>query len=194
MCRWVPLFHGLFQLNLSDIPLCYFDVSRLNVDFVTSRGNLARMLNALGGKDSKGWSMLATRYRDTVYLSHIENDSDKDQSLFGQRVCYWGKRFEKEVTMPDCGERLESDHETARHGPIKAYPGFFSVVRFQLEDHTIVLRAEVDAQTQVGQVNEEVWLVFSWLNYIFFIGNPGVCIPRSGCSKHLKFTNMIFTR
>ena len=37
----------------------------------------------------------------------------------------------------------------SRHGPIKAYPGFFSVVRLQLGDHVIVLRAEVDAQIEV---------------------------------------------
>ena len=40
-------------------------------------------------------------------------------------------------------------NEVERHGPLKAYPGFFSVVRFQLEDHRIALRAEVDAEMQV---------------------------------------------
>lgn len=96
--------------------------------------------------------MLATRYRGTVYLSHIEIDNrDEGLSAYGQRVCYWGKRFEVEVTESPCSE--SSQHETVkRHGPIKAYPGFFSVVRFQLENHTIALRAEVDAQTQVRSI------------------------------------------
>ena len=40
-------------------------------------------------------------------------------------------------------------NEVERHGPLKAYPGFFSVVRFQLENHRIALRAEVDAEMQV---------------------------------------------
>lgn len=119
----------------------------LNVDFVTSRGNLARMLNVLSGKDKKGWTLLATRYRGTIYLSHVEADNDQDLSPFGWRVCYWGKRFELEVTKMDWSGTSECDQDKKKHGPIKAYPGFFSVVRFQLENHTIVLRAEVDAQT-----------------------------------------------
>ena len=48
-------------------------------------------------------------------------------------------------------------NEAERHGPLKAYPGFFSVVGFQLENHRIVLRAEVDAEMQVrGFVMAEV--------------------------------------
>lgn len=117
------------------------------------------MLNVLSGKDSKGWAMLATRYRGTVYLSHIENDNDKDLSTFGWRVCYWGKRFEVEVTKTASNEREES--ELVKYGPIKAYPGFFSVVQFQLENHAIALRAEVDAQTQVSK---EVWFIITALN------------------------------
>ena len=107
------------------------------------------MLSVLSGKpDGKGWTLLATRYRRTIYLSHIENNNDKEMSFFGRKVCYWGKRFEVEVTNKMCSDR--SEHETVKHGPMKAYPGFFSVIRFQLENHTIALRAEVDAETQVS--------------------------------------------
>ena len=133
---------------------------RLDVDFVTSRGNLARILNVLNGKDGKGrkWTLLAMRFRGTVYLSHIEDvDWDAQQSTFARRVCYWGKRFEVEVTenraqatsIPGSASGLPPADEAERHGPIKAYPGFFSVVKFQLENHRIALRAEVDAEMQV---------------------------------------------
>jgi len=132
---------------------------RLDVDFVTSRGNLARILDVLNGKDGKGrkWTLLATRFRGTVYLSHIEDvDRDYQQSVFSRRVCYWGKRFEVEVTenwapatsFPGSSSGPLLTNEVERHGPLKAYPGFFSVVRFQLENHRIALRAEVDAEMQ----------------------------------------------
>ena len=138
--------NGFF--NRTQTCLFLFHDCRLNVDFVTSRGNLARVLNVFSSKDSKGWTMLAARYRGTVYLSHIEPDRDeKDQTPFGRRVCYWGKRFEMEVTKQD----RDTISETVKLGPIRAYPGFFSVVRLQLEDHTIVLRAEVDAQMLVSE-------------------------------------------
>ncbi|KAJ7382153.1 hypothetical protein OS493_036703 [Desmophyllum pertusum] len=111
--------------------------------------------------------MVATRYRGTVYLSHIEEEETLNS--FIQKLCYWGKRFEVEVTK-SCGASSERDpapaqateatlfpgpssapppeNEVERHGPLKAYPGFYSVVRFELENHRIALRAEVDAQTQ----------------------------------------------
>lgn len=137
---------------------CYF--ARLDVDFVTSRGNLARILNVLNAKDGRGrkWTLLATRFRGTVYLSHIEDvDRDYQQSTFARRVCYWGKRFEVEVTenwaqptsLTGSSSGALPSNEVERHGPLKAYPGFFSVVRFQLENHRIALRAEVDAEMQV---------------------------------------------
>lgn len=130
------------------------DGARLDVDFVTSRGNLARILDIQNGKDGKGrkWTLLATRYRGTVYLSHIEDNRDEEMSSFARRICYWGKRFEVEVTAPPGQDSLlgySRGNEEERYGPMKAYPGFFSVVRFQLEGHKIVLRAEIDAQTQV---------------------------------------------
>ena len=125
------------------------------MDFVTSRGNLARILDIQNGKDGKGrkWTLLATRYRGTVYLSHIEDNRDEEMSSFARRICYWGKRFEVEVTAPPGQDSLlgySRGNEEERYGPMKAYPGFFSVVRFQLEGHKIVLRAEIDAQTQVS--------------------------------------------
>lgn len=134
---------------------------RLDVDFVTSRGNLARILDVLNGKDGKGrkWTLLATRFRGTVYLSHIEDvDRDYQQSTFARRVCYWGKRFEVEVTknwaqatsFVGSSSGPLSANEAERHGPLKAYPGFFSVLKFQLENHRIALRAEVDAEMQVS--------------------------------------------
>lgn len=101
---------------------------------------------------------MATRFRGTVYLSHIEDvDQDYQQSVFSRRVCYWGKRFEVEVTenwapatsFPGSSSGPLLTNEVERHGPLKAYPGFFSVVRFQLENHRIALRAEVDAEMQV---------------------------------------------
>ena len=148
----------LLPLNFTESDLIIIHC-RLNVDFVTSRGNLARILNVLNGKDGKDWTLLATRYRGTVYLSHIEANNDKDLSSFGRRVCYWGKRFEVEVT----NERAPNEgreRETLKHGPIKAYPGFFSVVRFQLENHTIALRTEVDAENQVRNIYFRVLLIY----------------------------------
>lgn len=113
----------------------------------------------MSGKDGKGreWTLLATRYRGTVYLSHIEDDRNDQQSNFARRVCYWGKRFEVEVTksyaqataVPGSSSAPPPANEIERHGPLKAYPGFFSVVRFHLENHRIALRAEVDAEMQV---------------------------------------------
>ena len=126
------------------------------MDFVTSRGNLARILNILSGKGGKGhkWTLLATRYRGTIYLSHIEENPDEELSAFARRICYWGKRFEVEVTSPTREASLPGYSSAPPpgnevYGPLKAYPGFFSVVRFQLENHRIALRAEIDAQTQV---------------------------------------------
>ena len=90
-------------------------------------------------------------------MSHIEDNRDDQQSTFERRVCYWGKRFEVEVTknwaeatsFPGSSSGPLPADEVERHGPLKAYPGFFSVVRFQLGNHKIVLRAEVDAEMQV---------------------------------------------
>ena len=90
-------------------------------------------------------------------MSHIEDDRDDQQSTFARRVCYWGKRFEVEVTknwaeatsFPGSSSGPLPADEVERHGPLKAYPGFFSVVRFQLGNHKIALRAEVDAEMQV---------------------------------------------
>ena len=145
---------GLFNMFFFLMPQSIFS-SRLDVDFVTSRGNLARILNIWSGKDGKGrkWTLLATRYRGTVYLSHIEDNRDDEMSSFARRVCYWGKRFEVEVTAPAEEDSLPGysrGNKEERYGPMKAYPGFFSVVRFQLEGHKIALRAEIDAQTQVS--------------------------------------------
>ena len=93
--------------------------------------------------------MVATRYRGTVYLSHIEEE-EECLSPFIEKLCYWGKRFEVEVTVPS-DDDTSSKCDMARSDPIAAYPGFFSVVHFQLENHKIALRAEVDAQTQVNR-------------------------------------------
>ena len=158
LCRPRVVQSYLHPINFTESNLIIIRC-RLNVDFVTSRGNLARILNVLNGKDGKGWTLLATRYRGTVYLSHIEANNDKDLSPFGRRVCYWGKRFEVEVT----NERAPNERtkrETLKHGPIKAYPGFFSVVRFQLENHTIALRTEVDAENQVRNIHFRVLLIY----------------------------------
>ena len=139
--------------------------SRLDVDFVTSRGNLERILKVQTGQGGKGWTMVATRYRGTVYLSHVPVHIEETQTLtdFEKKLSHWGKRFEVEVTK-SCGTSSEDDaasaqatsllgdssaspheNEVERHGPLKAHPGFYSVVRFELENHRIVLRAEVDA-------------------------------------------------
>ena len=157
---------------------CYYIfVARLNVDFITTRGSLAGILNVLsenvGGKFDK-WTLLATRYKGTVYLSHIEDDPDKtDKELppYMQKVYYWGKRFEVEITkaptqatpLPGSFSTPPPENEVERHGPFDAYPGFYSVVRFELEDHRIALRAEIDAQREVrGLIN--LWEYCKWSN------------------------------
>ena len=142
---------------------CYYIfAARLNVDFITTRGSLARILNVLsgnvGGKVNK-WTLLATRFRGTVYLSHIEDDrTDKELPPYVQKVCYWGKRFEVDITkaptqttslLGSSSAPPPENGEVKRHGPFDAYPGFYSVVRFELENHRIALRAEIDAQTKV---------------------------------------------
>ena len=116
---------------------------------MTSRGNLARILNVLSGKEDKSWTLLATRYRHTIYLSHVEAE-EGNLSSYERKILYWGKRFEEvAVTKTGSNEKSDSDHAAEKYGSIKAYPGFYSVVRFQLQNRTILLRAEVDAQTKV---------------------------------------------
>ena len=115
---------------------------------MTSRGNLARILNVLSGKENKSWTLLATRYRHTIYLSHVEAE-EGHLSSYGRRILYWGKRFEVAVTKTGSNGKSDFDQAAEKYGPIKAYPGVYSVVRFQLQNHTILLRAEVDAQTEV---------------------------------------------
>ena len=118
---------------------------------MTSRGNLARILNVLSGKENKSWTLLATRYRHTIYLSHVEAEEEQLRP-YEERIFYWVKRFEVAATKTDSNGKSDCGQGAEKHGPIKAYPGFYSVVRFQLQNHTILLRAEVDAQTEVKEM------------------------------------------
>ena len=119
---------------------------------MTSRGNLARILNVLSGKENKSWTLLATRYRHTTYLSHVEAVGEQLRP-YEERIFYWVKRFGVAATKTDSNGKSDCSHGAEKYGPIKAYPGFYSVVRFQLQNHTILLRAEVDAQTEVKEVS-----------------------------------------
>ncbi|KAJ7382155.1 hypothetical protein OS493_036705 [Desmophyllum pertusum] len=114
---------------------------KLDIDFVTSRGNLERILKVQTGQDRKGWTMLATRYRGTVYLSHIKKKGNLNYFKqkprdHDQKPMHWGKRFEVEVTksydasserdaapaqatsLPGDSSAAQHENEVERHGAL----------------------------------------------------------------------------
>lgn len=77
---------------------------RLIADFVCFRGLLTQILiSPYFTRDS--WSILATRYKDTVYLidhcSQEKLEAKKSTTEYQKRCCYYGHKFEQFVLTPD---------------------------------------------------------------------------------------------
>lgn len=73
-------------------------LSALDVDFVTWRGHLTKVLTT-PYETREGWLLAVTRFRGTLYISEVETEVARRQrenrSEKQEEMTYWGYKFEQ---------------------------------------------------------------------------------------------------
>lgn len=111
-------------------------ISLQNVDFLTTRGCLVKVMLSLHDKIT--WSLMATKVNNTIILTGFGSGSghEKDSIEYHNILCYTGKRFEEFATRPNKSNINLYDGE---------FGAFNVVLKSKIGKHCLVYTAEMDA-------------------------------------------------
>jgi len=138
LLTWVKHNKKKFQLN--DEKPSINKKESLNTDFISWRGHFTKFL-LTPYENREPWKMGVTLFNGTIFISEIETEKSKhdrlNRSAKNEEMCYWGYKFEDYLT--------QSVHDNVeKSSNVNTNEAFCSVVRTRLEQHSILIGAEVD--------------------------------------------------
>ncbi|KAM9843227.1 decapping and exoribonuclease protein [Aulostomus maculatus] len=117
--------------------------SALDVDFVTWRGHLTKLLTT-PYESREGWLLAVTRFRGTLYISEVETEAARrereNRAEMHKEMMYWGYKFEQYTCSDDVNSLPDST------GVVNTNEAFCTVVQTRLTDHRLLFSGEVDCR------------------------------------------------
>ncbi|XP_061555946.1 decapping and exoribonuclease protein-like isoform X2 [Phycodurus eques] len=117
--------------------------SALDVDFVTWRGHLTKLLTT-PYETREGWLLAVTRFKGTLYISEVETDAARrdreNRTGRHQEMMYWGYKFEQYM----CTDKTDGSPDPS--GVVDTNEAFCTVVQTRLSDHRLLFSGEVDCR------------------------------------------------
>ncbi|XP_057673610.1 decapping and exoribonuclease protein isoform X2 [Corythoichthys intestinalis] len=117
--------------------------SGLEVDFVTWRGHLTKLLTT-PYEMREGWLLAVTRFKGSLYISEVETDTARwdreNRTERHQEMMYWGYKFEQYI----CTDKMDGDPDSS--GVVNTNEAFCTVVQTRLSDHRLLFSGEVDCR------------------------------------------------
>ncbi|XP_077498615.1 decapping and exoribonuclease protein-like [Amblyomma americanum] len=116
----------------------------LFTDFICNRGALRRLAFTCY-KVQKPWLLAACRFRGSIYLCAYETEQEREERLSqmadtrGNRIRFWGCKFQQLMVSEEPSGAPNAE------APVKECEAFCSVLRRQLNTHSLVFAAEVAA-------------------------------------------------
>uniref|UniRef100_A0A665USG9 Decapping nuclease n=2 Tax=Echeneis naucrates TaxID=173247 RepID=A0A665USG9_ECHNA len=115
----------------------------LDVDFVTWRGHLTKLLTT-PYETRDGWLLAVTRFRGTLYISEVETEAAcrerENRTERHEKMMYWGYKFEQYT----CADDIQSSPDPS--GAVNTNEAFCTVVQTRLADHKLLFSGEVDCR------------------------------------------------
>ncbi|XP_077474803.1 decapping and exoribonuclease protein-like [Stigmatopora argus] len=115
----------------------------LDVDFVTVRGHLTKLLTTPYDKPG-GWLLAVTKFKGILYISEVETDAarqDREKCTgWHHEMVYCGHKFEQYM----CADTIDGDPDST--GEVNINEGFFTVIQTRLSDHRLLFSGEVDCR------------------------------------------------
>lgn len=134
--RWILANRS--KLNSKSTKSCALDV-----DFVTWRGHLTKLLTT-PYEAREGWLLAVTRFRGTLYISEVETEAARrereNRTERHEEMMYWGYKFEQYT----CADDVLSSPDPG--GIVNTNEAFCTVVQTRLADHRLLFSGEVDCR------------------------------------------------
>ncbi|XP_006637401.3 decapping and exoribonuclease protein isoform X3 [Lepisosteus oculatus] len=119
--------------------------SRLDVDFVTWRGHLTKLLTT-PYETREGWLLAVSQLSGTLYVSEVETEaarqSRESRTERHEEMMFWGYRFEQYCCADKPGGR------PAPRGVVNTNEAYCTVVRTRLAGHRLLFSGEVDCRDE----------------------------------------------
>lgn len=135
------------------------DTKRLHPDIVCFRG-LLRLLMCTPYETQDGWSILATKYRGTVYLCGRETNDAKQKRLQmteqSKRFCSYGFKFEQYILTTNYGEPPDTDL------PVVEAEEFCCMFSTKINGTRLLYGAEMDGIRMASKVDFERCTAEEW--------------------------------
>nr|XP_057905707.1 decapping and exoribonuclease protein-like [Doryrhamphus excisus] len=155
-----------------------------DVDFVTSRGRLTKLLTTPYDKASS-WSLAVTKFRGIFYINEIEREAARENRLCRtdneKRLIYSRQNFHKYL----CSDEIDSPPDS--NGVVNFNEAFFSVVQSCLSNHSLLFCGLVDCRDKnPGALNppacyfnlkttkKDQFLLLKWWAQSFLLGVPRI--------------------
>ncbi|XP_061702589.1 decapping and exoribonuclease protein-like [Syngnathoides biaculeatus] len=117
--------------------------SALDVDFVTWRGHLTKLLTT-PYETREGWLLAVTKFKGTLYVSEVETDAARrerqNRTARHRQMMYWGYKFEQYM----CADKMDGSPDPS--GVVDTNEAFCTVVQTRLSDHRLLFSGEVDCR------------------------------------------------
>uniref|UniRef100_A0A3Q0T6P3 Decapping nuclease n=1 Tax=Amphilophus citrinellus TaxID=61819 RepID=A0A3Q0T6P3_AMPCI len=117
----------------------------LDVDFVTWRGHLTKLLTT-PYETKEGWLLAVTRFRGTFYISEVETETARrereNRTERHEEMMYWGYKFEQYT----CADNAHSLPDPG--GVVNTNEAFCTVVQTRLADHRLLFSVYITIVSQ----------------------------------------------
>lgn len=147
----------------------------LDVDFVTWRGHLTKLLTT-PYETREGWLLAVSRFKGTVYISEVETEAARrdreNRAERNQEMMYWGYKFEQYA----CADDIHSSPDPK--GVVNTNEAFCTVVRTRLADHKLLFSGEVDCRDKDPEAPDPPAC------YIELKTSAEICTPKQRSNFH----------
>nr|XP_057946910.1 decapping and exoribonuclease protein-like isoform X2 [Doryrhamphus excisus] len=118
-----------------------------DVDFVTSRGRLTKVLTT-PYENLSSWLLAVTKFQGILYINEVETEAARiarnNRTETHEENIYWGYKFEQYI----CSDTIDGSPDSS--GVVNSNEAFYTVVQTSLKDHRLLFSAEVDCRDKAN--------------------------------------------
>ncbi|XP_054627072.1 decapping and exoribonuclease protein-like [Dunckerocampus dactyliophorus] len=123
------------------------ELSTLDVDFVTSRGRLTKVLTT-PYENLSSWLLAVTKFQGILYINEVETEAARinrnNRTESHEENIYWGYKFEQYI----CSDKIDGSPDSS--GVVNSNEAFYTVVQTCLSDHRLLFSGEVDCRDKAN--------------------------------------------
>ncbi|XP_011883779.1 PREDICTED: decapping and exoribonuclease protein [Vollenhovia emeryi] len=139
-----------------DRPLSAQEERWLDIDFISSRGTIKKILSSPYSNKYEEWIICASKYRGTIYLCAFYTDEkerqEQDATMETKRITSWGYKFEQYMLADDPSRRPDP------LAPLNECEKFHCMFRANFGRYSLLYGAEVDGICSQERITEQQFL------------------------------------